>query len=552
MRALQCSAVLAGALLLAPRVVQAQPAPDEPVVQMQNTTTGAPPAQAPAPVAAQAPSGGPSGPGAYGAPPTPQGAAGKGGAGEWKLDYHGYFRAPLLIGMGVRDEPAEGQGKTTFHRPVVPDNQYVSWQYTGHQSLDWAEAYFSYGNNWVKGTLGLLAFGFTDAAYSNSDVQFGIGQAFVQINHDLGYKNVRFEAKAGSFWAKYGMAGKYDAGQYDTFVFGRTHTMGATVKLEIDIGKVTLWGEEGFGAKQPDANIYNTAKFTMLQHLHGGIRYDNLIDVSVHHMHSFAAEEDRDGATLLGAPDGVLGVVGADVRLHGNAFGELYAGFSHIYASNARTVAPAIEVLHSFGGGEFSLGVTSNYLDGPTKTSNGNGAVDSLSAQYDFSLANLLLNLKKPGSHFWGDGRDLTVSLFTMMNFVSSDDPDADGNMKLKYGADLAAAVMPWLSIGLRADRVQPNSKVPEQSFAVVSPRLVFRSQFVTHEEIMLQFSRYLYNQRECDDLTQPTLCAQAPAAPVLPDGFGALTTNQDAGNRGSGAARPDLNVFKLQAKMWW
>jgi hypothetical protein len=522
---------------------------------MQNTTSGTPPAATPTPAASGPAAPEPtfmSSPTSYGGPQIAQSGTTKAGAGDWGFDFHGYFRAPLVFGMGKRDAPVAGQSDTTFHRPVVPDNQYLSWQYTGHQALDWAELFLSYGNRRVKGVVGLLAFNFTDAAFANASTQYGVGQAYVQIDHDLGYKNVRLQAKAGSFWGKYGMAGKYDAGKYDTFVFGRTHNMGATLRLELDVGKVTLWAEEGFGGKQPAPSIYNTAKFTLLQHLHAGVSYDKIIDLGVHHLHSWAAEEDRDGATIKNLPDGVLGVVGADVRIRGNAYGELYAGYSHIYASNARSVAPAIEVLHSYGGGEFGLGVTSNYLDGPTKQSKGNGAVDSLSLQYDFSLANLLENLKKPGAHFWGEGRDLTVSLFTMMNWVKSDDADANGTMKLKYGADIAGAVLPWLSLGLRADRVQPSSKVPEQSFAVISPRLVFRSQWVTHEEIMLQYSRYLYNQRECADAAAPTLCAQPPSSPVLPDGFGALTTNQDPGLRGSGTTRPDINVFKIQASIWW
>ncbi|MEZ4306839.1 MAG: hypothetical protein R3F14_02155 [Polyangiaceae bacterium] len=99
---------------------------------------------------------------------------------------------------------------------------------------------------------------------------------------------------------------------------------------------------------------------------------------------------------------------------------------------------------------------------------------------------------------------------------------------------------------------MQPNSKVPEQSFAVFSPRLVFRSQWVTHEEIMLQYTRYFYNQREWRPIRSPPPSAPRPPAPVLPDGFGALTTNQDAGTRGSGAVRPDINVIKLQANIWW
>lgn len=546
MRASAGSSLLAGLVFAFAKIAAAE---DLPVVQMENTSTGA------APTAVSATSGA-SAAGASGsaAGPNQGGSAGPpaAGPGDWRWDFHGYFRAPLMIGLGKRDNPVMDQSATSIHRPVVPDDQYLSWQYTGHQAHDWAEVFLSYGNAKVKGTVGLLGFSFTDAAFQSKAAQFGIAQAYLTLKSNLGYENVRLEANVGSFWAKYGMAGQYDAGKYDTFLFGRTHVLGETVRLELDVGKTTLWIEDGFGGKQPDPNIYNNARFTLLHHIHGGLRLSDALDVSAHHMYSWAQEEDRAGSVLTQIPNGSLWVAGADLRLHGDMYGELYAGFSHISADRAVTVASAIEVLHSNGGGEFSLGVTSNYLDGPTKASAGTGSVNSFVAQYDFSVANLLLNLEKPGSHFWGDGRDLKLSLFTMINAVSSDDPDMDGVKKIKYGADALFNALSWGGLGLRIDRVQPNSKVPEQSFAVISPRLVFRSQFITHEEVFVQFSRYLYNQRECDDPTAPTLCAQPPAAPVLPDGFGATTTNQDPGTRGAATTRPDLNVFKVQASMWW
>ena len=69
---------------------------------------------------------------------------------------------------------------------------------------------------------------------------------------------------------------------------------------------------------------------------------------------------------------------------------------------------------------------------------------------------------------------------------------------KLKYGVDVLGTPVKWFGLGMRFDRLQPNSKIPEQSFAVISPRIVFKSAFLTHEEVTLQYSRYMYNQRTC------------------------------------------------------
>lgn len=553
MRTLSLSIIVCGVLTALPAAAQ-QPAPpppgtpppaeapkaDVPVVNMDNGASAGQPAPPPAAPAAPAPV-------VVSSPASVGGAAAP--SSDWKFDFHGYFRAPLRIGLGVRDKPLDGQSKGTIHSPIVPDDQYLAWQYTSVQSKDWSEVFLSYGNSWVKGTVGLQGFNFTDAAWEQGSAQFGIAQGYLTLTPELPWENVRLEAKVGSFWGKYGMAGRYDSGKYDTYLFGRTHTIGEAVRMELDLGKLTLWGEEGFGAKQPDPSVYNNAKFTLLTHFHGGLIWDKSINVNLHLLHSWEHEEDRDGTTLKDLPDGSLTVTGAEFKWTGAPFGDLYFGFSHIGASNATNVADAIEVLHSGGGGEYHLGVTDNYLNGPKAASKGNGAVNSLLAQLDFSLATTL-GKNKPA--FFEEGRDVNLSLFTMWNAVSSDDKDMDGVKKFKFGADLSFNALKWLGLGARFDRVQPNSKIPEQSFGILSPRLFFRTAWFTHEEIILQYSRYMYNQRTCAAGADPTLCVQPPPSPVLPAGFGATSANQDANTRGAPTTRPDLNVFKIQASMWW
>ncbi len=307
-------------------------------------------------------------------------------------------------------------------------------------------------------------------------------------------------------------------------------------------------------------------------------------------------------------------VAGLDARLDLKAFGYFYAAYSHVGLDNATTVARAIEVIHASGGGEVVLGMVDNYLgpscvstqygtddtlqgkayyprpvvasangtytvadfDGSRPCSNGNGSVDTLLAQYEFSLTNFLQQ-SSGGQKFWGDGKDLYLKLYGMYNKVHSDYAPNDGIHKLKFGADLSASILPWLSAGLRFDRLQPNSRVPEQSFAILSPRLVFKSNWNTHEAITLQYSRYMYNQRECKQATvtgdttkgapasttagSPAdgvyyvpgeeLCVQPPSSPVPPDGFGSAWP-ANPGQRGARTTRPDENVFKIEATMWW
>jgi hypothetical protein len=272
-----------------------------------------------------------------------------------------------------------------------------------------------------------------------------------------------------------------------------------------------------------------------------------------------AQEEPRVGVVdpaQLSAPDGKMTVVGPDVRFDGRQFGYYYAGFSYIHAKDAQTVGPAIEVIHAKGGNEFQLGIVSNYLEDrfTPETSFGNGEIYTILGQIDHSLQRILSG----DEPFWGEGRDLYLKVYGMMNFVKSQDPGMDGVRKLKYGADLKFAALPWLAVAMRYDRLQPNHRIPEQSFAILSPRLEFRSNWVSNEKIALQYSRYFYNERSCPGPVSP-LCVQPPSAAVLPDGMGATAANQDEANSrgapsidGATPIPPDENVFSITATIWW
>jgi hypothetical protein len=553
---------------------------------------------------------------------TKGGAESDASAKEWKTDFHGYIRVPFRVGMGVRPAPratttdqseadfttlAPGQSKTTLHAPIIPDGQYLSWQSTSHNRSDWAELFFGIGNAWAKATVGIQGYNFTDASYTDPMTQYGIGQAFVTLTPDLGYENMRLSLKVGAYQDKYGAAGKYDAGEYDTYLFGRTHVIGETLRAEYDLSPSwVLWLEEGVGGKRPDPKSFNNSRFTMLAHGHAGLTSGRDLQFSAHMLYSWAQEEDRPydiskenttyADSIVNAPDGNLWSTGVDARVDLGAWGYFYGGYSHVGAKNALVVGRALEVIHASGGGEYQLGIVGNYfgpacraalsagmprtgaLAGPGDVpfpqgcSAGTGSVDTLLAQYEFSLTNFLQMSEEGGQRFWGEGSDLKLALYGMLNKVKSDyrptDPKiwgpTDGITKLKYGADLQWHATPSVTAALRFDRLQPNSEVPEQSFAILSPRVVFTSNWVTREQLTFQYSRYIYNQRECaPGVSSPAdfarnrssgsaLCVQPPSAAVPPDGFGITSENQDVNLRSAPTLRPDVNVFKIEATFWW
>jgi hypothetical protein len=549
---------------------------------------------------------------------------------EWKTDFHGYFRVPFRMGVGARPAPARldpstlaepetndlaaGQSETTLHAPIIPDGQYLSWQSTSHNRSDWAELFFGIGNSWAKATVGIQGYNFTDASFNMPETQYGIGQAFVTIAPDLGYENFRLSLKVGAYQDKYGAAGKYDAGEFDTYLFGRTHALGETLRVEYDItDSMGLWFEKGVGGKRPDPSSFNNSRFTMLAHGHAGLNFGSDMQFSTHFLYSWAQEEDRPydvskpetqyANSVVDFPDGNMWVAGLDARFDLGAFGYLYAGYAHLGAKDALVVGRALETIHASGGGEYQLGVVDNYfgpgcvaggedpyanvppvyadrtgaLVGPGSVpfpvgcSRGTGTVDTLLAQYEFSLTNFLQMSEEGGQKFWGEGSDFKVVLYGMLNKVSSDYRPTDktvwgptdGNLKLKYGADLQYHATPSVTAAVRFDRLQPNSEIPEQSFAILSPRIELQSNWVTRERITFQYSRYLYNQRECANAPSPAeparfrntgsaLCVQPPPAATPPDGFGIHSEVQDADIRDAPTMRPDVNVFKIEATFWW
>lgn len=644
------------------------PAPNNTPRAAPTATASAAPAATPAPP-----------PSSNTAPSGPATRSGPGGGAGWTMSYSGYLRAPMRVGVGndtLQSVPAGGSpvGPMSLHYPVIPDDQYGSWQFTGHNRKDWAEMFFTVGNGTASGTVAIQGFQFTDAAWKQNNSQFGIGQGWVEVTSDLGFENIKFNAKAGNFWARYGMAGVYDAGEYDTYIIGRTHTMGGLGKMAIDLGTSTLTFEGGFGAKQPNPEMFNRARFTPMAHIHA--MYKNAaMELGLHTMYAwadqgvvpiypnvvpgsnceginYAGDDDPEGDkyaqqcipnqqelnnygdltnslgyTYANPTPGVFGpqfpngsqlILGADARLDLGLAGYLYGGFSQQFLKNALVVGSAIEAIHSFGGAEYKNGVVDNYLESPfcdntnkinqpgfapnQSCSQGNGGVSTIMAQYELGLGNFGIF---PGA------MDLKFKLYGMANFVqvpveyeerylddiiqraeasgiNRSQVMQNGTMKLKFGVDAEFFLNDYISLGTRFDRVQPHSKIAEQTFMILSPRITFRSHIVTHETISLSYSRYFYNQRYCRDgggnfvspadspfreiggtnpqnsdfdpqrpvaangLWASVYCVQPAPGGMIPQGFGATSDNQQPGLKGAPTLLPDENVIKLEASMWW
>lgn len=468
---------------------------------------------------------------------------------ERTFRFHGFFRGPLRLSIGSRSDPGPSMEKRQFRAPpAVPDSNYTRWSYTNVSPGPWAELLFQFGNNRAMMTTAIASYSLTTGGWRELQAQLGIDRAFLTLNFPeaLGdYGTLSWNV--GVFSNRYGTAGKYDAGAYETYLFGRTRIGGETLTAAIDVGtesKVLI--EHGIGAKLDQQRWTNRAIMptppgydsyepypgpqqqgtTLLHHFHIGFDWAGMLVPTLHYLYSWTQDaratlRPLEGGMVERQPDASMRVFGADLRLNGGWMGDGYIGFSSTKAVNAVALSDAIELLHSQGGWQFAA----NYLGG-----NGYGTVNSLLFQYSFSLAAFLL---RPQA-WWGDGADLTLTLFGMYNSISAGDQAsevfvaANGDSRLKFGGNVLYTPLPWFSVGGRVDIVQPNMDNAQRSFQVYSPRLVFRTAFVTHEQVVIQYSHYSYGR-----------------SVELPFPYG-----------GAGAPypleKPDSGVFSLWAQMWW
>ena len=505
---------------------------------------------------------------------------------EWKFDVTGYFRAPMRLSWGpatTQDmNPSLAGGKVgdagTQIRtpPLVPDANYIDWRYTNSLVAPWTELNFHYGNDRVKATIQIASYNLTDPGYRRLESNLGINEAFItMLWPELGgSEDVHLTATVGGFTNRYGAAGRYDAGKYETYIFGRTHVAGETVNVAWDVNNdLTLQAEETFGAKLEAIPFYGPPNGSVLMnnanvdlpawepypgpramestlvasgHLGAVIQKDFLL--GLHYIYVFANDNERSTAyepnnptfgpygRSSGDPKPYIYTTGIDLKMLGGWYGDGYIGYSYLKAQNAIYLQDAIEVLHSFGGWQlhdnyFGYAGANPGANPVGTTDEVTGSIHTIAGQYSFSLAQFLWHPQA----FWGQGPDLIATVFGMWNKVNAPNNPTFSISKLKFGAEVTYVPLPWLGVGGRYDAVQPNSNDSTQNFSVFSPRVLFRTDFVTHEQILVQYSRYFYGD------------AYAPGN--LGGGSMFPWNKQQLAGAGMGV---DKNAFQIAAIIWF
>jgi hypothetical protein len=456
-----------------------------------------------------------------------------GGEGDWRFDFHGFLSMPLRVGLNTRVNPQPGQSGYVMHAPPAVPDDLETFSHTGVVPTPYAQLNFSYGNSVVTANVSILAQqANVSTSFYDPPSQPGINDAFLNIRPKVG-KNVRLQLYVGAFSNRYGIMGEHDLGRYGTPLIARTNgvgenviaTFGITKKLSAQV-EHGIQGQSNKAAPDlvPDGwNGFGNSNVgsSFVNHLHAGLAYNGMFTLGGHYLQAW---EQDDFATGTLAPDGKIRVLGVDARATLGRFGHVYFAASSLLARYAGTVGRIIEVLNTKGG----QGLIDNYFG---SLSNGNGSLFTFGGQYDLSIGRLV-SYPVP---FTGDGPDIYVSLFAMGTKVHSDDPTIDtatgkprydGVTKVKYGIEASYSMLSWFAFSTRYDQVKPTSENDRYSFAVISPRLIFRTDWQATDQLVLQYSHWI-------DGSQTIVRTGYPP-------------------REDPTASPDTDMVSLTASMWW
>jgi hypothetical protein len=458
---------------------------------------------------------------------------------DWRFDFHGYLTAPLNAGINQRQSfqggvsgARPGQSSTVLHAPPVVPDDLETFSHTGVVPTTYAQLNFSEGNGVVSAHVTILA---RQANVSESFLepasQAGITDVFLSYLPDLGSR-VKLRILVGAFTTRYGSTGEYDEGRYGTPLIAQINGAGEVVGARIGLGKqFTLHLEQGLQGQTNTANASITPDVwnnfanpeegaTFVNHFHAGVGYRGIVTVGGHFINA-QSHDDRATGTL--AADGSVSILAADANFAMRRFGHLYFAYSNVQATHARVVSRILTVLNTPGG----PGLENDYLGPESAGGDGTGTLSTFGGQYDLSLGRLV-SWPAP---FAGNGPDVFLSVFGMLTHVSSRVAPTggmygDGITKAKAGVEATYSIFPWLAVSARFDEVVPNTDDSRYSFAVVSPRVIFRSNWLATDQLSLQYSHWF-------DGSRTTVRSGSPPIDDL-------------------SITPDSDMISLAASMWW
>ena len=483
----------------------------------------------------------------------------------WHTEFHGYFRAPMALGISSRpnadqinqtnpDGTPKPDGPSHLQISYAPnrvmDWSYYSFAYTRIQEQDWAEVTFHAKKKHVDAAVGWMGYWLSASGYRNADAAAVPGIAYLTLDTDFEVADVtpNLAFQMGAWWPGFGYFEKYD-----TFTLGRFRQIGEQLKLTVPVNPdLTTTLVEGFGTGRDgsynpivaqNSPLYAAkTSIDLIAYGHLQVAYKKYASIGLHYNYEWT-RDDRltadasasGGKTYTDAAAAHLSVAGAEANLSAPYVGRLWISPSYISVKNGWALAGqgGTEVMHSQGG----FGIATNYLaySGSPSDSTGTGSMFNVGFLYENTLSNILG--EAPGMH------DVRLNIFGLLANASLELPGGSqltqkSIKQFKYGADVTGQALSWLALILRFDTVNYDLDHAGFIYSAITSRLAFSSHFLSGESIYLQYSRYIYGDKM-------VLAGNWPWGSPLVAGTDVL---QNYGNPSYFGKKPDENVVKLQA----
>lgn len=422
--------------------------------------------------------------------------------GAYEFDFSGYMSAALRLSSGGRDRATPGQFEGTFHAPPQTPDSYGAVQGTNAPLGSWVELRFDYGNAVVKSVVKVSTWKPSRGqTWQETSSQNFVNEAFLLFTlPESGGLSLNWTV--GAFRNSYGTLGQYGAGQYNAAVIGSPYGVGETLSakyaLSDDYSLVLEHGVMGRLGKVPvgagpsayDHGPSPSKPSSFVHHAHLGLARSGEVPLvlGLHYLSNFAQDErdqiDDPKTPFLNEavrPDPKMDVLGVDLRMIDNHLGNAAVAVSYAEAEYAELLTG----MNYYGADTGEL-LTRRLLG---QQGGGTGSLVIVGAEYNLSWSKLLYYPEA----FWGEGPDLITSVFVNAGAIGSEDPEFDERKLYKFGAEVTYRPLSWFAISGRADRVAPNSKDADETFHVISPKLIFRSNWNSHEHVTLSYTRWFY-----------------------------------------------------------
>jgi hypothetical protein len=431
---------------------------------------------------------------------------------QWTFRWTGFFTASLQTSTNTRQPPTgqtslpPGESSLVFHTPPQTVDEYGSFLSTATMPGQWVQLNFTYGNRYVSANLSLTTWNPDDPT---TFYQLG-SQQFVN-NFYLSYTpapigKLHVHAIAGYFYNLYGSLAQYGLGMYTSPLVGGIRGVGEDLFGEYAVNDdVSLLIEDGISGDRngmPQISIVpsgaNGAQpqvfpATYMHHLHLGIekRGQTILRAKLHLLQAWSQDDrvqlpfDNQQTRQIDESyvrDGHLTTYGAEVAYQNSFYGYLGAAVSYTHGTNAYPLTG----MTTFGGDGQSL--TNRWWG---QDSGGAGDLFAAGINYTVSIGQLV---SYPVA-FNPDGPDLTLNAGLIYSQSWTEYPIWDGRGRYKGGVDLLYSFLPFMGIGFRTDVVIPNSFDSQETYTVLAPRIVFKSDWQSRDTVTLIYGKWLYGR---------------------------------------------------------